>query len=188
MGDVKLSGLERWQSLRISWAVWRLSLLAPVGESHHSAGHGTHRGPEPRCCQTKYNHRIIEHPKLTETHEDCWVQHPAPHRISQNSNPMSESTVQMFLGFWQLGDMTSALESLFQGLTTLQWRIFSKMTKDKLRKFTSVVWQSLCAGGCVTAITPFCSNDHMPVARGPVPVPWPRFLRCSLSVHPLRHL
>lgn len=43
----------------------------------------------------------MEYPKLEKTHKDHWVHLLAPHRTSQNTNPMSESIVQAFPELWQ---------------------------------------------------------------------------------------
>ena len=68
--------------------------------------------------------RITDHPELERTHEDHQVQLLVPHSTNQNSEPVSESTVQMLLELWQLGAMSTALGSLFHA-TALWWRIFS---------------------------------------------------------------
>ena len=68
--------------------------------------------------------RIIEYPKLEETHKDHGVQLLAPHRTTPKSD-ICQSVVQMLLELCQLGAMTTALGCLFQGLTTFWWRTFS---------------------------------------------------------------
>ena len=71
------------------------------------------------------NHRITEQPKLEGTHKDHWVQLLAPHRTTQKSNYLSESSVQMLLELQQLGAMPTALGRLFQRLSTFWWSAFS---------------------------------------------------------------
>ena len=78
---------------------------------------------ESSLVNQKY-HKITEYPNLEGTLKDHWVQLQAPHRTTQNSNPVSESTVQALLEFWQPGAVPIALGRPFQGLTTLWWRTF----------------------------------------------------------------
>lgn len=58
-------------------------------------------------------HSIIKYPELEETHKDHQIQDLAPQRTTQNSNHMSESTVQMLLDFWQFSTVTAALGNHF---------------------------------------------------------------------------
>lgn len=55
--------------------------------------------------------------------KDHQVQLLALHRMTQNSSHMFESTVQTLV-LWQTGAVTTALESLFQWLTTLSKNLF----------------------------------------------------------------
>lgn len=66
--------------------------------------------------------RMTEHPKLEGANKDHGVQLLAPHRITQKSDFMSESVVQMLLQLWQLGAMI--LESLFHAYHPLVKNLF----------------------------------------------------------------
>ena len=55
-----------------------------------------------------------EYTKLEETHKDHRVQLLAPHGNTQNSNPMSDSIVQMLLKLWQPGYECCIVGILFQ--------------------------------------------------------------------------
>jgi len=66
-----------------------------------------------RSNYQKVNHRITEHPELERIHKDHWAQLLVPHRTAQNSNPMSESIVQMLSELWHLMAMTAALDGRF---------------------------------------------------------------------------
>ena len=65
------------------------------------------------CIFDTQNRRIMLYPKLEGTDKDHWVQLLGAHSTTQNSNPLSESTVQLLLEFQQLGAVTTALGSLF---------------------------------------------------------------------------
>jgi len=65
------------------------------------------------------SHTITEYPKLDGTHKDHRVQLLPPHRTTQKSNSMSESTVQTLLELQQLTAVTTALGRLLQGLNTI---------------------------------------------------------------------
>jgi len=69
--------------------------------------------------QHTQDHRISEHPKIEGTHKDHQVQLQAPHSTNQNSNPISESSVQTLPELWQPDAITTALGNLSQCLTTL---------------------------------------------------------------------
>lgn len=58
-------------------------------------------------------HSIIKYPELEDTNKGHQIQDLAPQRTTQNSNHMSESTVQMLLDFWQLCTVTTALGNHF---------------------------------------------------------------------------
>jgi len=59
------------------------------------------------------SHKIIEYPKWEGAYKDDQVQLLAPHSTAQNSNPMSESGVQMLLELQQLGVLPTAMGNLF---------------------------------------------------------------------------
>jgi len=66
-----------------------------------------------RVGNKEVNHRIILYPVLETTHIHHWVQLLAPYRTTQNSNPVSESTVQTLLELRQFGAMPTAPGRLF---------------------------------------------------------------------------
>jgi len=54
------------------------------------------RGMSEVVCLPPYNQRIV-YSESEETHEDHQLQLLAPHRTTQNTSPVSENIVQMFL-------------------------------------------------------------------------------------------
>jgi len=67
---------------------------------------------------------IIEYPNLEGTHKDRCVQLLALHSTTQNSTPMSESSVQMLLELWQISALPAALGSLFHAHHPLVQKLF----------------------------------------------------------------
>lgn len=60
-----------------------------------------------------YSHRNIEYPKFEGTLKNHWAQLLVPKRTTQNSNPMSESVVQMLFVIQQPWAVSTALGSMF---------------------------------------------------------------------------
>ena len=70
------------------------------------------------------NHRATEYPELQGTLKDHQIQLPSTRRTTQNSNPTSESDIQMLLELRQLGAVPSALGSPFHAHCPLVQHLF----------------------------------------------------------------
>lgn len=123
--------------------------------------------PQIAWCKTQKQFtvcRIIERPKLEETNKGHGVQLLVPHRITQKSDPLSESVVQMLLQLQQLGTMT--LESLFHTYHPLVKNLFliSYLTLpwNSFIPFPWVHVEGLRQNRCKLALAVASSQDTQP--------------------------
>lgn len=104
-----------------------------------SCHHGFHMHPCPPCLKTgplpsfsglhlrdllSQHDRTIEQPEFEGTHQVYRVTLPAPHSTIQNSNPVSESVVQMLLKLQQIEAVPTAPGSLFRAHRPLVQHLF----------------------------------------------------------------